>query len=76
METYDRVAKEVAPKRAALAKAEAEGDAAGTMQEVVDDEQIAQIVSRWTGVPVDKMLEGERDKLLRMEEDLAQQLDE
>ncbi|WP_339336140.1 Clp protease N-terminal domain-containing protein, partial [uncultured Maricaulis sp.] len=53
-----------------LAKAEAEGDAAGTMQEVVDDEQIAQIVSRWTGVPVDKMLEGERDKLLRMEDAL------
>ena len=40
------------------------------MQEVVDDEQIAQIVSRWTGVPVDKMLEGERDKLLRMEDAL------
>jgi ATP-dependent Clp protease ATP-binding subunit ClpB len=35
--------------------------------EVVDAEQIAQVVSRWTGVPVDKMLEGERDKLLRME---------
>ena len=39
--------------------------------EVVDAEQIAQVVSRWTGVPVDKMLEGERDKLLRMEEALG-----
>ncbi|WP_417487300.1 ATP-dependent chaperone ClpB [Maricaulis sp.] len=53
-----------------LAAAEAEGDDGTTMQEVVDDEQIAQIVSRWTGVPVDKMLEGERDKLLRMEDAL------
>mgnify|MGYP000011439823 FL=1 len=55
-----------------LAEAEAEGDGAdGQMvQEVVDDEQIAHVVSRWTGVPVDKMLEGERDKLLRMEEAL------
>jgi len=32
---------------------------------------VAQIVSRWTGVPVDKMLEGERDKLLKMEDALA-----
>ena len=53
-----------------LAAAESDGDAGSTMQEVVDDEQIAQIVSRWTGVPVDKMLEGERDKLLRMEDAL------
>ena len=36
--------------------------------EVVDAEQIAQVVARWTGVPVEKMLEGERDKLLRMED--------
>jgi ATP-dependent Clp protease ATP-binding subunit ClpB len=38
--------------------------------EVVDAEQIAAVVSRWTGVPVEKMLEGERDKLLRMEDGL------
>jgi ATP-dependent Clp protease ATP-binding subunit ClpB len=38
--------------------------------EVVDAEQIAQVVSRWTGVPVEKMLEGERDKLLKMEDAL------
>ena len=36
--------------------------------EVVDAEQIAAVVSRWTGVPVEKMLEGEREKLLRMED--------
>jgi ATP-dependent Clp protease ATP-binding subunit ClpB len=37
------------------------------VNEEVSDEHVAAIVSRWTGVPVDKMLEGERDKLLRME---------
>ena len=39
--------------------------------EVVDAEQIAAVVSRWTGVPVDRMLEGEREKLLKMEEVLG-----
>ncbi len=34
----------------------------------VTDEEIAEVVSKWTGIPVSKMLEGERDKLLRMEE--------
>jgi ATP-dependent Clp protease ATP-binding subunit ClpB len=38
--------------------------------EVVDAEQIAAVVSRWTGVPVEKMLEGEREKLLSMEDQL------
>jgi hypothetical protein len=37
------------------------------MEEAVTANHIAQVVSRWTGVPVDKMLEGEKDKLLRME---------
>ena len=41
---------------------------------MVDAEQIAQVVSRWTGVPVDKMLEGEREKLLHMEEELARRV--
>ena len=41
------------------------------VQEVVTADNIAHIVSRWTGIPVDKMLEGERDKLLRMEDELA-----
>jgi ATP-dependent Clp protease ATP-binding subunit ClpB len=42
--------------------------------EVVDAEQIAAVVSRWTGVPVDKMLEGEREKLLKMEEELGRRV--
>ncbi len=41
------------------------------VQETVLPDHIAHIVSRWTGIPVDKMLEGERDKLLRMEDELA-----
>ncbi|TPW16326.1 MAG: ATP-dependent Clp protease ATP-binding subunit ClpB, partial [Halothiobacillaceae bacterium] len=36
----------------------------------VTEEEIAEVVSKWTGIPVAKMLEGERDKLLRMEEEL------
>ncbi len=38
--------------------------------EAVTEENIAQVVSRWTGIPVDKMLEGEREKLLHMEASL------
>ena len=52
-----------------LAQEEA-GDAGALTPEVVDAEQIAQVVSRWTGVPVEKMLEGEREKLLQMEDKL------
>ena len=51
----------------------AEGEEAPKDQmtpEVVDAEQVAAVVSRWTGVPVEKMLEGEREKLLHMEDSL------
>ena len=45
---------------------------AGNMvEEAVTPDHIAYVVSRWTGIPVDKMLEGERDKLLRMEDALS-----
>ena len=40
----------------------------------VTEEEVAEVVSKWTGIPVSKMLEGERDKLLRMEEALHQQV--
>ncbi|SDX37563.1 ATP-dependent chaperone ClpB [Marinobacter mobilis] len=40
----------------------------------VTDEEIAEVVSKWTGIPVSKMLEGERDKLMRMEEALHQRV--
>src|SRR5207244_6808280 len=55
--------------------AEAEGaEKARMLEEAVTPEHIAAIVSRWTGIPVDKMLEGERDKLLHMEENLRRRV--
>jgi len=54
-----------------LADIEANENAGEMMEEAVTANHIAQVVSRWTGVPVDKMLEGEKDKLLRMEESLG-----
>ena len=55
--------------------AEAQGAAAGAMlREEVTQDDIAAIVSRWTGIPVDKMLEGEREKLLQMEEELGKRV--
>ncbi|WP_395390719.1 ATP-dependent chaperone ClpB [Novosphingobium sp. BL-8A] len=50
-----------------LADAQAQAGNALLREEVTEDD-IASVVSRWTGVPVDKMLEGEREKLLKMEE--------
>jgi len=44
------------------------------MEEAVTDSHIAGVVSRWTGIPVDKMLEGEREKLLTMEAELAKRV--
>ncbi|MDH2351555.1 ATP-dependent chaperone ClpB [Bradyrhizobium sp. SSUT112] len=44
------------------------------MEEAVTANHIAQVVSRWTGVPVDKMLQGEKEKLLKMEEQLGQRV--
>ena len=46
----------------------------GMMEETVTADHIAGVVSRWTGVPVDRMLEGEKEKLLRMEEELAKRV--
>ncbi len=56
-----------------LADAEArEGDA--LVSEAVRPEQIAEVVERWTGIPMSKMLEGEREKLLRMETELGKRV--
>ncbi|MDF0543084.1 ATP-dependent chaperone ClpB [Sphingobium sp. H39-3-25] len=55
--------------------AEAQSVAEGAMlREEVTSEDIAGIVSRWTGIPVDKMLEGEREKLLAMEAELGKRV--
>src|SRR5436190_1800263 len=48
--------------------AEAQAESKGAMlREEVTDQDIAGVVSRWTGIPVERMMEGERDKLLQME---------
>ena len=56
-----------------LAEAEVATSAAMVREEVTSDD-IASVVSRWTGIPVDRMLEGERDKLMKMEEILSAQV--
>jgi ATP-dependent Clp protease ATP-binding subunit ClpB len=56
-----------------LAEAEEHGDDV-MVDEAVRPEQIAEVVERWTGVPVAKMLEGEKEKLLRMEEELGKRV--
>src|SRR5215213_2461186 len=61
-------------KELAETEAAGDGEAAGMMEEAVTPDHVAQVVSRWTGIPVDRMLEGEREKLLRMEESLAKRV--
>jgi ATP-dependent Clp protease ATP-binding subunit ClpB len=56
-----------------LAAAEAQDDEL-LVEEAVRPEQIAEVIARWTGIPVAKMLEGEREKLLRMEEELGRRV--
>jgi len=56
-----------------LASSEKEG-AQKMLEEEVTPEHVAQVVSRWTGIPVDKMLEGEREKLLHMEDELSRRV--
>jgi len=57
-----------------LQQAQGAEEAAGMVEEVVSPEHIAHVVSRWTGIPVERMLEGERDKLLRMEDELTKRV--
>jgi ATP-dependent Clp protease ATP-binding subunit ClpB len=57
-----------------LADIEAHENAGEMMEEAVTANHIAQVVSRWTGVPVDKMLEGEKQKLLKMEDSLGKRV--
>ena len=63
-------------KRLSEIEAAADGgsDRDGMVEEAVTPAHIAGVVSRWTGVPVDKMLEGEREKLLAMEDTLARRV--
>ncbi|HVC31841.1 MAG TPA: ATP-dependent chaperone ClpB, partial [Steroidobacteraceae bacterium] len=60
-------------KRLAAAMA-AENKAPQLVRNKVTEEEIAEVVSKWTGIPVSKMLEGEKEKLLRMEEALGRRV--
>ena len=53
---------------------ESERVGGAVLEEAVTTSHVAQVVSRWTGVPVDRMLEGEREKLLKMEEQLSKRV--
>jgi ATP-dependent Clp protease ATP-binding subunit ClpB len=64
------------PKLEAELKSAQEAEQRGftLLQDRVTAEEIAEVVSRWTGIPVSKMLEGEREKLLKMEQQLQQRV--
>ncbi len=55
-------------KELAVAEERDNSTTGSMVQEVVSADNIAHVVSRWTGIPVDRMLEGQREKLLRMED--------
>ena len=61
-------------KQLAETESAAENGRGAMMEEAVTPAHVAGVVSRWTGVPVDKMLEGEREKLLAMEDALAKRV--
>jgi ATP-dependent Clp protease ATP-binding subunit ClpB len=70
---------EIRDLETALAKAEAElsrrqAEGGAMVKEEVDPEQIAEVVGKWTGIPVSKLIETEREKLLKMEEHLARRV--
>ena len=65
---------ELEQKIAEAGEHEGQESASSLINEEVTEDDIASIVSRWTGVPVDKMLEGEREKLLQMEDKLRQRV--
>jgi ATP-dependent Clp protease ATP-binding subunit ClpB len=57
-----------------LKEAEAHDGTLSMVEETVTPDHIAHVVSRWTGIPVDRLMEGEREKLLRMEDELAKRV--
>jgi ATP-dependent Clp protease ATP-binding subunit ClpB len=65
------LANEIEDNKKELANAQANTK---MIKEDVDAEEIADVVSKWTGIPINKMLEGERSKLLRLEEELSKRV--
>jgi ATP-dependent Clp protease ATP-binding subunit ClpB len=70
---YGRIP-ELEKKLKTIEATEAKGGKGSMVEETVTADHVAQVVSRWTGVPVDRMLEGEKEKLLRMEDELAKRV--
>ena len=68
--SYGRIP-EIEKKLKAMEGSEGRG---AMVEEAVTANHIAQVVSRWTGIPVDRMLEGEKEKLLRMEEQIGKRV--
>jgi ATP-dependent Clp protease ATP-binding subunit ClpB len=66
--TIPRLASELEQANAELEKLQKDG---GLLREVVTADEVAEIVARWTGIPVSKMMESDRDKLLKLEERLS-----
>ena len=66
--TIPRLTSELEQANAELEKLQKDG---GLLREVVTAEEVAEIVARWTGIPVSKMMESDRDKLLKLEERLS-----
>ena len=62
------------PETKRLKEMEASEGKGAMVEEAVTPNHIAQVVSRWTGIPVDRMLEGEKEKLLRMEEQIGKRV--
>ena len=56
------------------AELEAKKDQKSLLKEEVDEEDIAEVVNRWTGIPVSRLVEGEREKLLKLEEEIHRRL--
>jgi ATP-dependent Clp protease ATP-binding subunit ClpB len=69
--TIPTAERELEQANAALAELQSE---TRMLREEVDAEDVAEVVSRWTGIPVSRLVEGERDKLLRLEDTLHQRV--
>jgi ATP-dependent Clp protease ATP-binding subunit ClpB len=68
---FPKLEKDIREKNEEMAEIQKDG---GLLQEKVGPEDIAQVVSKWTGIPVSKMLEGEVEKLLTMEERISKRV--
>ncbi len=66
-----KLKKELADREQAIAQGQTKGS---MFKKEVTDQEIASVVARWTGIPVDKMLEGERERLLKMEDRLGERV--